>query len=142
VNLTIPLATACALIGLGLYGVVARRNAVLLLMSAELVLAGAGLIAVALDAARRDPVLGGQVLALVIITIAAAEVGLALAVLLLRHRLTGSVAVDEPTGLGEADATRADASTAGATTVAAPPDPGSVPPTPAGGPHPTTGGSA
>lgn len=139
-NLTIPLATACALIGLGLYGVVARRNAVLLLMSAELVLAGAGVIAVTLDAARRDPVLGGQVLALVIITIAAAEVGLALAVLLLRHRLTGSVAVDEPTGLGEADATGPDATT-DATTADAAPAAHSAPPTPSAAPHPTTGGS-
>ena len=80
---------------LGVYGVLARRNAVLVLMSIELMLNAVNINLVAFDAWLRDELLAGQVFTLFVITIAAAEVGVGLAIVLLIYRNRRSVDLDD-----------------------------------------------
>jgi NADH-quinone oxidoreductase subunit K len=88
--------TASVLFGLGCYGVLVRRNAVLLLMCVELMLNAVNLIFITSDATISAALPGtGQVFALFVIVIAAAEVGVGLALVLQLYRLRASVAVDE-----------------------------------------------
>jgi NADH:ubiquinone oxidoreductase subunit K len=68
----------------GVYGVLARRNGVLVLLSVELMLNAVVINLVAFSAFTRD--ISGQVFALFVITIAAAEVGVGLAIVLLIYR--------------------------------------------------------
>jgi NADH-quinone oxidoreductase subunit K len=92
----IPYVTAALLFGIGVYGVLRRRNAVLLLMSVELMLNAVNLILVTADTTVRAALPHtGQVFALFVIVIAAAEVGVGLAIVLQLYRLRSSVAVDE-----------------------------------------------
>jgi NADH-quinone oxidoreductase subunit K len=92
----IPYVIAALLFGLGVYGVLRRRNAVLLLMAVELMLNAVNLILVTADASVRAALPHtGQVFALFVIVIAAAEVGVGLAIVLQLYRLRASVAVDE-----------------------------------------------
>ncbi|MDG4774649.1 NADH-quinone oxidoreductase subunit NuoK [Solwaraspora sp. WMMD792] len=92
----IPYLVAAALFGLGLYGVLRRRNAVLLLMSVELMLNAVNLILVTADTTVRAALpYTGQTFALFIIVIAAAEVGVGLAIVLHLYRLRASVIVDD-----------------------------------------------
>ncbi|ASW53509.1 NADH-quinone oxidoreductase subunit NuoK [Plantactinospora sp. KBS50] len=91
----IPYVTAAALFGLGSYGVLRRRNAVLLLMAVELMLNAVNLILVTADATVRTAVpAGGQVFTLFVIVLAAAEVGVGLAIVLQLYRLRADVALD------------------------------------------------
>lgn len=78
---------------IGVYGVLARRNAVMVLMSIELILnaVNLNLIAFALMHGADD----GRVFALYVIAIAAAEVGVGLAMVLLMYRSRRSIALDE-----------------------------------------------
>ncbi|MET0324601.1 MAG: NADH-quinone oxidoreductase subunit NuoK [Ilumatobacteraceae bacterium] len=78
---------------IGVYGVVARRNAVMVLMSVELILnaVNLNLIAFALMHGNVD----GQVFALYVIAIAAAEVGVGLGMVLLVYRNRRSISLDE-----------------------------------------------
>ena len=72
-HLVYPLVVAALLFGIGVYGILARRNAVLVLMSVEIMLNAVNLNFVAFDAWWRDSVLhSGQVFALFVIVIAAA----------------------------------------------------------------------
>ena len=83
------------LFSIGLYGVMARRNAVLVLMSIELMLNAVAVNLVAF-ASRIDPLrFSGLVFAVFVITIAAAELGLGLAIVLRVYRMRTSVNVDE-----------------------------------------------
>jgi NADH-quinone oxidoreductase subunit K len=100
-HLMLPLTLSSLLFAIGLYGLLARRNAVLMLMSVELMLNAVNLDLVAFDAWLRDLVHSGQTLALFVITVAAAEVGLGLAIVLQVFRARASVAVDELTLLAE-----------------------------------------
>ena len=77
----------------GLYGVLARRNAVLVLMSIELMLNAVNINLVAFSAFREN--VTGQVFSLFLITIAAAEVGVGLAIVLLIYRNSRSVDLDQ-----------------------------------------------
>ena len=77
----------------GIYGVLARRNGVLVLMSVELMLNAVNINLVAFSARLGD--VAGQVFALFVITIAAAEVGVGLAIVLLIYRNKVDVNVDE-----------------------------------------------
>ena len=86
---------AAALFSLGLYGVLARRSAVMILMAVELMLNAVNVNLVAYGAFRAIPTAQGQVIAIFVITIAAAEVGLALAIIMRLYRNRGSVNVDE-----------------------------------------------
>src|SRR5829696_5240036 len=84
---------AAALFCIGVYGVLARRNAVLVLMSIELVLNAVNINLVAFGAWRGD--IAGAVFALFVIAIAAAEVGVALAIVMLKYRNSRSVDLDD-----------------------------------------------
>ena len=77
----------------GIYGVLARRNGVLVLMSVELMLNAVNINLVAFSAFTKN--VSGQVFALFIITIAAAEVGVGLAIVLLIYRNLRSPDLDE-----------------------------------------------
>ncbi len=89
----IPLLTAALLFAIGTYGVLRRRNAVLVLMSVELMLNAVNLILVTGDTVRQQ--LTGQVFTLFVIVIAAAEVGVGLALILRLFRLRANINVDE-----------------------------------------------
>jgi NADH-quinone oxidoreductase subunit K len=92
----IPYVTAALLFGIGVYGVLRRRNAVLLLMAVELMLNAVNLMLVTADATVKAALpQTGQVFALFIIVVAAAEVGVGLALVLQLYRVRASVAVDE-----------------------------------------------
>ena len=93
--LLMPLVVATLLFAIGIYGVLARRNAILVLMSVELMLNAVNLNLVAFDVWLRDELLSGQVFTLFIITIAAAEVGLGLAIVLLVFRNRATSQLDE-----------------------------------------------
>ena len=84
---------AAVLFCLGVYGVLARKNGVLVLMSIELILNSVNINLVAFGARLGD--VGGQVFALFVITIAAAEVGVGLAIVLLIYRNRSSIDLDE-----------------------------------------------
>ncbi|MFG1841201.1 NADH-quinone oxidoreductase subunit NuoK [Micromonospora sp. NPDC049175] len=92
----IPYVTAALLFGLGVYGVLRRRNAVLVLMSVELMLNAVNLILVTADTTARALLPhSGQVFALFVIVLAAAEIGVGLAIVLQLYRLRATVAVDD-----------------------------------------------
>src|SRR3954447_23501913 len=103
-----PLVLSGLLFAIGVYGVLARRNAVLVLMGVELMLNAVNINFVAFDAYLRDVAHGGQTFALFVIVIAAAEIGLALAIVLLVFRTHGHIEVDELRELGEAGLDRLD----------------------------------
>lgn len=96
IHLAGPYLLAAVLAGLGTYGVLARRNAVLVLIGVELVLNAATLLLVSVAAGGGDRWAAGNVLTLFVITIAAAEVVVALAVVLAVYRLRGDVDLSEP----------------------------------------------
>ena len=84
---------AAALFCIGVYGVLARRNGVLVLMSIELMLNAVNINLVAFGAFRHN--VAGQVFALFIIAVAAAEVGVGLAIVLLIYRNRSSIDLDQ-----------------------------------------------
>jgi NADH-quinone oxidoreductase subunit K len=94
-SLAFPLAVSALLFSIGVFGVLARRNAVLLLVSVELMLNAANINLVAFDAWWADALHAGQVLTLFVITIAAAEIGIGLAIVLLVFRARGSSDLDD-----------------------------------------------
>jgi len=77
----------------GIYGVLARKNAVLVLMSIELILNAVNINLVAFGAFRSN--VAGQVFALFVVAIAAAEVGVGLAIVLIIYRNKRSVDLTE-----------------------------------------------
>ncbi|OFE14969.1 NADH-quinone oxidoreductase subunit K [Humibacillus sp. DSM 29435] len=90
-HLQYPLALAALLAGIGVFGVLARRNAVLVLIGVELILNAANLILVTVGSQPDAPFAAGPVLTLFVITIAAAEVCVALAVILAMFRGLGHI---------------------------------------------------
>ena len=93
---------SAALFVIGMYGVLARRSAGLILMSIELMLnaVNINLIAAASHLGYRSAGeafsnFDGQIIAIFVITVAAAELGLALAIILRIYRNRGTVNVDE-----------------------------------------------
>jgi len=83
---------AAVLFAMGVYGVLARKNGVLVLMSIELMLNAVNINLVAFGAFRDNVI--GQVFALFVITIAAAEVGVGLAIVLVIFRNKASIDLD------------------------------------------------
>jgi NADH:ubiquinone oxidoreductase subunit K len=73
--------------------VLARRNAVMVLMAIELMLNAVNLNLVAFSASLKD--VSGQIFALFVIAVAAAEVGIGLALVILLFRNRASINVDE-----------------------------------------------
>ena len=78
---------------IGVYGVLARRNGVMVLMSIELILNSVNINLIAFGQMRND--ISGQVFALFIIAIAAAEVGVGLAIVMMLYRNRRSVDIDD-----------------------------------------------
>ena len=89
------LVLSATLFSIGVYGVLTRRNAVLILMSVELMLNAASINMVAFAAYTSPAAFTGLIFAVFIITVAAAEVGLALAIILRIFRNRGTANVDE-----------------------------------------------
>lgn len=90
-SLVYPAALAAVLAGIGVYGVLARRNAVLVLIGVELIFNAANLLLVTAGSRSGVPFAAGPVLALFVITIAAAEVVVALAIILVMFRRFGHI---------------------------------------------------
>jgi NAD(P)H-quinone oxidoreductase subunit 4L len=85
-----------ALFCIGVYGVLARRNGVLVLMSIELILNATNINLVAFGQLwGGQSAVTGQVFALFTITVAAAEVGIGLAIILLIYRNRTNVDLDQ-----------------------------------------------
>ena len=95
IPLPLVLMFSAVLFSAGVYGVLARRNPVLVLMSIELMLNAVNVNLVAFSGFLRDAALTGQVFALFVITVAAAEVGIGLAIVILIYRNRQSVDVGE-----------------------------------------------
>ena len=95
IRLPFALFFSAGLFAVGVYGVLARRNAVLVLMSIELMLNAVNVNLVAFSQFLQDTVLTGQVFALFVITVAAAEVGIGLAIVILIYRNRETINVDE-----------------------------------------------
>ena len=91
IHLSLPAALAALLAGIGVYGVLARRNAVLVLIGVELILNAANLLLVTAGSRPGAPLSAGPVLTLFVITIAAAEITVALAVILVMFRRAGHI---------------------------------------------------
>jgi NADH:ubiquinone oxidoreductase subunit K len=103
VSADVPLEHYLVLSGLlfciGVYGVLARRNAVLILMSVELMLNAVSINLVAFAVYTAPSLFIGIIFAIFVIAIAAAEVGLALAIVLRVFKNRGTANVDEVTAL-------------------------------------------
>lgn len=99
----IPLENFLVLSGLlfavGLFGVLSRRSAILILMSVELMLAAVAINFIAFASYRDTQAFSGLVFALFVITVAAAEVGLALGIVLRLFRERRTANVDEASSL-------------------------------------------
>ncbi len=88
---------AAILFALGLVGVLARRNLIFILLSLEVMLNAAGLAFVTAGSRWLQP--DGQILFLFILAVAAAEVSVGLALVLLFQRRHPSLSVDEASGM-------------------------------------------
>ncbi len=83
---------AVALFALGLLGFLIRRNAIVVLMCVELMLNSVNLILV--ETAMRSGTPDGLIMVVFVITVAAAEVGVGLGIVLNLYRLKGTIEVD------------------------------------------------
>jgi NADH-quinone oxidoreductase subunit K len=92
-NIIPILVTAAALFSIGIYGILVRRNAVMVLLSIELMLNAVNINFILFDAFLKDVLIQGQIFAIFIITVAAAEVGIGLAIVLMvfRNRKTANL---------------------------------------------------
>jgi len=89
------LVLSAALFSIGLYGVLARRHAVLILLSIELMLNAVNINLIAFAVHLNPQEFFGLIFVIFVITVAAAEVGLALAIIIRLYRNRASVNVDE-----------------------------------------------
>jgi len=93
IRLPLVLLFSAFLFSTGIYGVLARRNAVMVLMAIELLLNAVNVNLIAFAAELQD--VTGEVFALFVIAVAAAEVGIGLAIVLLIFRNRETVNIDE-----------------------------------------------
>ena len=94
ISLTHYLVVAAILFTIGVAGIILnRKNIIVILMSVELILLSVNINLVAFSSARGD--LTGQVFALLILTVAAAEAAIGLAILVTYYRNRGSIAVED-----------------------------------------------
>jgi NADH-quinone oxidoreductase subunit K len=88
------LTVGAILFTLGVFGIfLNRKNIIIILMSVELILLAVNINFVAFSAELHD--LSGQVFALLVLTVAAAEAAIGLAILVIFYRNRGSIAVDD-----------------------------------------------
>jgi NADH:ubiquinone oxidoreductase subunit K len=92
IRLPLVLVFSALLFSAGVYGVLARRNAVMVLMAIELMLNAVNVNLIAFSAELQD--VAAQVFALFVIAVAAAEVGIGLAIVILLFRNRASINVD------------------------------------------------
>jgi NADH-quinone oxidoreductase subunit K len=93
--LTSYLALAAILFSIGLYGVLSKRNAVMLLFSVELMLNAVNLNLVAFSRLGFVPNLDGQIFTFFTITVAAAEAAVGLAILIALYRKKATAEADQ-----------------------------------------------
>ena len=93
------LALAAALFGIGLVGVLTKRNALIVMMCVELMLNAANLTFLAV--ARQQGAIGGHAIAFFVIAVAAAEAAVGLAIIIAIFRTRGTVNMDEVNELRE-----------------------------------------
>ena len=94
VGLAHYLTVAAILLVLGVFGIfLNRKNVIIILMSVELILLAVNLNLVAFSAALGDLV--GQVFALFVLTVAAAEAAIGLAIVVVYFRNRGSIQVED-----------------------------------------------
>jgi NADH:ubiquinone oxidoreductase subunit K len=86
---------AALLFSLGVYGLLVRRNAVMVLLAVELMLNAVNINLIAFESVLRSSEAIGQVFAIFVITVSAAEVGIGLAIILMLFRNRASANVDE-----------------------------------------------
>ena len=91
------LVLAAVLFLIGVVGVLVRRNALIILMSVELMLNAANLTFLAF--ARQQGAIGGHAIAFFVIAVAAAEAAVGLAIVIAVFRSRGTVNVDEVTAI-------------------------------------------
>ncbi|MDB4866879.1 MAG: nuoK [Cohnella sp.] len=89
------LTLAAVLFCIGLYGVITKRNAIIVLLSIELMLNAVNLNLVAFSKYGVHPSLTGQIFSLFTMTVAAAEAAVGVAILVAIYRNRASVNVDE-----------------------------------------------
>ncbi|MCH9028323.1 MAG: NADH-quinone oxidoreductase subunit NuoK [Bacteroidetes bacterium] len=94
VGLTHFLVISVALFSLGMYGVITRKNAVMVLMGIELILNSANINFIAF-AKFGNYGLQGQIIALFVIVLAAAEAAIALAIVINIYKTISNINVDE-----------------------------------------------
>jgi NADH-quinone oxidoreductase subunit K len=88
------LTVAAVLFTLGVFGIfLNRKNVIVILMSVELILLAVNLNLVAFSFFLND--LTGQIFALLVLTVAAAEAAIGLAILVVFYRNRGSIAVED-----------------------------------------------
>ena len=88
------LGTAAALFTIGVFGIfVNRKNVIIILMSVELILLAVNINFVAFSAYLND--ISGQIMAMFVLTVAAAEAAVGLAILVTFFRNRGDIAVDD-----------------------------------------------
>ncbi len=88
------LIVAAILFTIGVFGIfINRKNIIVILMSVELILLAVNINLVAFSSYRGD--LTGQIFALLILTVAAAEAAIGLAILVVYFRNRGSIAVED-----------------------------------------------
>ena len=95
ITLTHYLVLSALLFGLGLYAVLTRRNSVAMLMGIELMLNAANINLVAFNKYAAPGAMQGQIFALIVITIAACEAAVGLALILAAYRRFETTYVDE-----------------------------------------------
>ncbi len=88
-----PLLLGALMFACGVYGVLARRHGVMLLISVELMVNAANLNLITFSQLLQDSV--GNIVVLFIITVTAAEVGIGIAIIMLMYRQRSTVAVDD-----------------------------------------------
>lgn len=89
------LTLAAVLFCVGLYGVLTKRNAIIALLSIELMLNAVNLNLIAFSKYGVQPSLTGQIFSLFTITVAAAEAAVGVAILVAIYRARATVNVDE-----------------------------------------------
>jgi NADH-quinone oxidoreductase subunit K len=89
----LPLLVAAFMFACGVYGVLARRHGVMLLMSVELMVTAGNINLITFSQLLHDRI--GNIVALFVIAVTAAEVGIGIAIVMMLYRQRSAVAVDE-----------------------------------------------
>ncbi len=89
----IPLLLSAFMFSCGVYGVLARRNGVMLLIAVELMITAGNVNLITFSQLLADQI--GNIVALFIIAVTAAEVGIGIAIVMMLYRQRSTVAVDD-----------------------------------------------